>query len=222
MACGEDLDDLAAKLLATIDSFGRIRTWQPKSKDCASMKAPEENDDESESCDNEAESIEPDDLQNYAPGQVLLALAAAARRGLIQPQEPRIERALHYYRHRFRYKRDFGQVSWMAQAAAAWFELTSLQEWASLAFEITDWILGFQQTKTGAFITDHQPDTPGFTTAVYLEAVAAAFHVADGFDRLRAARYDEAWSRGFAFLDRLIIQERDSSILPNVDYAAGA
>jgi hypothetical protein len=32
--------------------------------------------------------------------------------------------------------------------------------------------------KTGAFINVHQPDTPGYTTAVYLEGIAAAAHVA--------------------------------------------
>ncbi|MEY2395858.1 MAG: hypothetical protein QOF94_2203, partial [Acidobacteriaceae bacterium] len=127
----------------------------------------------------------------------------------------------------FRYKRDFGQISWMSLAAAAWWRTTGQRELADLLFEITDWILTFQQTHPehatrGAFLTDHQPDTPGFTTAVYLEAVAAALDVASALsDTVRQRRYDDAWQLGFAFLDRLIIQDRDSTILPNADYAVG-
>ena len=71
-------------------------------------------------------------------------------------------------------------------------------------------------------MTGHQPGTPGFTTAVYLEAVSAALHVAeDVAETNRMRRYDEAWRLGFAFLDRLIIQERDAPLLPNADYAYG-
>ena len=189
-----DRDAIANRLLDSIDHQGRIQTWQPP--------PPSEDDEQDEP------AYEPEALQNYVPGQVLLALATT------KSQDPRIDRAFRYYRHRFRHKRDFGQVSWMAQAAAAWRR-------PELVFEIADWILEFQQGKTGAFITDHQPDTPGFTTAVYLEAVAAAFHAADEFDPPRCRRYDDAWRRGMQFLDRLIIQERDSSLLPNADYAVG-
>ena len=217
----DDRATLAAKLLASIDRYGRVSTWQPSSEPAASQEDDLEETDK-DGDEEEQETIDPEDLQNYVPGQVLLALAAATRLGLVPLNEQKIERALRYYRHRFRYKRDFGQVSWMTLAAAAWSRLTSRREWAELVFEIADWILEFQQTKTGAFLTDHQPDTPGFTTAVYLEAIAAALRVAVEFDPTRRRRrYDEAWRRGFAFLDRLIVQERDSSVLPNAEYAAG-
>ena len=182
----QDTTALADKLLDSIDRHGRVTTCD----------APEDSD------------FEPDQLQNYIPGQVLLALASTST------EDPRIDLAFRYYRHRFHNKRDFGQVSWMALAAAAWRR-------PEFVFEIVDWILEFQQSKTGAFITDHQPDTPGFTTAVYLEAVAAAFHTAAEFDPARCRRYDDAWRRGMQFLDRLIIQDRDSSLLPNVGYAVG-
>jgi hypothetical protein len=205
-----DCSKLAEKLSGSIDRHGRVTTWV--------AAAPSE-DDETD--------MDPEDLQNYVPGQVLLALAAAVRTGVAATDDRKIERAFRYYRHRFRYKRDFGQVSWMSLAAAAWWRLTQRRELADLLFEITDWILTFQQTHTeqatpGAFLTDHQPDTPGFTTAVYLEAVAAALDVAAAVsDTARLRRYDDAWRLGFAFLDRLIVQERDSSILPNAEYAMG-
>ena len=183
-------EELAGKLLNAIDRHGRVQTWRPSEED------------------EEQNDFEPDELQNYVPGQVLLALAST------KPQDPRVAQAFRYYRHRFHHKRNFGQVSWMALAAAAWRE-------SEFVFEIADWILQFQQAKTGAFITDHQPDTPGFTTAVYLEAVGAAYHTAVECAPSRCRRYDDAWQRGIQFLDRLIIQDRDSSLLPNCGYAAG-
>ena len=87
-----------------------------------------------------------------------------------------------------------------------------------MVFEIADWLLGYQQDKTGAFINDHQVDTPGYTTALYLEGIAAALAVADGS---RYQRYLSSFKRGFTFLDRLIIQERDEAMLPNPDFALG-
>jgi hypothetical protein len=212
-----DCAEIARKLLASIDRHGRVTTWQPPAEPTAQQGDREETEDDEE----EQETVDPEQLQNYVPGQVLLALAAARKTGVISVDEKRIERAFRYYRHRFRCKRDFGQVSWMTLSAAAWARLTSQREFEALVFEIADWILEFQQSKTGAFLTDHQPDPPGFTTAVYLEAVAAAFHVAGEFDPTRCRRYDDAFQRGFAFLDRLIIQDRDSSLLPNADYAVG-
>lgn len=207
---GADPCAIAGRLWDSVDRHGRITTWRPIEKA------------EDEDGDHEEETLDPEELQNYVPGQVLLALAAAAQAGIVAPQRDKLESAFRYYRHRFRYKRDFGQVSWMSLATAAWWRFSGNAAYAALLFEIVDWIIEFQQRKTGAFITDHQADTPGFTTAVYLEAVGAGFQVASAMgDYERARRYDDSWRRGFAFLDRLVIQERDSSVLPNPDYAYG-
>jgi hypothetical protein len=93
---------------------------------------------------------------------------------------------------------------------------------ADLVFEVADWVLGYQQEKTGAFINDHQPDTPGFTTALYLEGIAAARHVADSLeDGARFQNYSRSFAQGSSFLDRLIIQQRDRFILPNLELALG-
>lgn len=203
---------LAHRLVAGIDRHGRIATWVPPVRN-------EEDDDESG--ESEEPAIDAESLQSYVPGQVLLALAAAARAGMIEPKQPLIDKAFRYYRHRFRYRRDFGQVSWLSLAFASWSGLLGNPEWAGFVFEIVDWVLTFQNVRTGAFLTDHQPDTPGFTSAVYLEAVGAAIHLAGRFCRDRRSRYEDAWRRGFAFLDRLVIQERDDSLLPNPGYAGG-
>jgi len=163
-----------------------------------------------------------DSYQDYFPGQVLLALAAAHCAGYCSLDEDKLLRAFKYYRHRFRYRRDFGQVSWMMQGFAAWWKATGDRHFADFAFEIGDWVLEYQQEKTGAFINSHQQDTPGYTTALYLEGIAAAVHLADRIgDSQRQRRYAESLRRGFGFLDRLVIQPRDASVLPNPEFAIG-
>jgi hypothetical protein len=103
-------------------------------------------------------------------------------------------------------------------AFSKWWQVTGEPPFAGMTFEIADWLLGYQQDKTGGFINDHQPGTPGYTTAVYLEGLAAALSIADG---KRRETYLDSCARGFRFLDQLIVQERDRSILPNPDYAIG-
>jgi len=168
------------------------------------------------------EAAAADAHQDYFPGQVLLALAAAARCGLTPVDEIKLARAFRYYQHRFRHLPRFGQVSWLAQACKAWWRIKPDSGFANLAFEIADWILQFQQGKTGAFLNDHQSDTPGYTTALYLEAVGAAAWLARATGKQRLhCRYVEACRRGLQFLDGLIIQPRDASLLPNPAMAIG-
>ena len=167
---------------------------------------------------NSADDPSPDAFQDYFPGQVLLALAVACEENASTIDEDRLRRSFKYYRHRFCYKRHFGQVAWLLQAFSKWWQVTRDQVFADLVFEIADWVLEYQQDKTGAFINDHQPDTPGYTTAVYLEGIASALAVADG---ARYQTYLNSFTRGLGFLDQLIIQERDQWMLPNPDYALG-
>lgn len=167
---------------------------------------------------NNPDDPSPELYQDYFPGQVLLALAVACEQSVTAIDEERLRRSFQYYRHRFRYKRNFGQVTWLLQAFSKWSEVTGDRDFADLVFEIADWLLGYQQDKTGAFINDHQSDTPGYTTAVYLEGIAAAVKIAE---KTRYDVYFDSLTRGFGFLDQLIIQERDRPILPNIDYALG-
>ncbi len=171
---------------------------------------------------NNPDDPSPDLFQDYFPGQVLLSLAVASEQNLTAIDEERLRRSFQYYRHRFRYKRHFGQVTWLLQAFSKWWNATREPDFADMVFEIADWLLGYQQDKTGAFINDHHSDTPGYTTAVYLEGIAAALQVAKSLaDTARREAYLDSLTRGFGFLDRLIIQERDQSMLPNIDYALG-
>ena len=161
-------------------------------------------------------------FQDYTPGQVLLALATACEKGESTIDDDKLYRAFRYYRHRFRYNRHFGQVTWLIQAFAKWWRVTHESCFAEMTFEIADWLLGYQQDTTGAFINDHQPDSPGYTTAIYLEGSAAAQRLAaDLKDVARYESYSRSFSCGVTFLDRLIIQSRDQSILPNPEWAIG-
>lgn len=161
-------------------------------------------------------------FQDYFAGQVLLALAAATDAHVCALDTQKLSQSFIYYRHRFRHRRNFGQVSWYAQAFARWWQVTRDERFADFVFEIVDWILSYQQESTGAFINDHQPETPGYMTAVYLEAVAAASQLAGALaGERRRQTYVEAYARGLRFLDRLVIQPRDASVLPGAPYALG-
>jgi hypothetical protein len=118
--------------------------------------------------------------------------------------------------------RHFGQVTWLLQAFSKWWQVTGDKQFADMVFEIADWLLGYQQDKTGAFINDHQSNTPGYTTGVYLEGIAAALKIEQVRKRgLPPLPYQDSFARGLGFLDQLIIQERDRAILPNPDFALG-
>ncbi len=188
---------IAAALWAQIDVHGRIATH--RDKDAGT-----------------------DPYQDYFPGEALLALAAATRAEFTEIDEVRLKNTFLYYRHRFKHKRNFGQVSWLAQAGRLWWEITRDFAWAELVFEIADWIREFQLEKNGGFITRHQDDGPGYTSALYLEGLAAAASVAqDVHDRKRYIDFMSACENGFRFLRQVTIRPEDDAMLPNPDYAVG-
>ena len=163
-----------------------------------------------------------DEFQDYFPGQLLLALAGAVSAGISVADGEKLRKALRFYRHRYRYKRNFGQVSWLMQAARRWHQVTGDREWADLAFEIGDWIRTFQLEKHGGFITDHQADGPGYTTALYLEGLAAGVTLARQCgDDQREQAYLESCGNGLRFLRNLIYRPEHDTVLPNPAYALG-
>jgi orotate phosphoribosyltransferase len=160
--------------------------------------------------------------QDSMPGQALLALARAAEAKVHPVDEKKLARAWRFYHHRFRHRRHWDQVLWLTQAAAAWWRVDRDAGPARLAFELCDWALAHQSEKTGAFLTGQQPDTPGATTALYLEALGAAAGLAAGLrERPRHKRYLDASARAVAFLDSLVLQDRDVAQLPNARQALG-
>jgi orotate phosphoribosyltransferase/AMMECR1 domain-containing protein len=163
-----------------------------------------------------------DAFQDYGPGQALLALAEAAERGVTPVDREALRRSLRFYRMRFEHGHQWGAVAWLMQAFAAWGRVEGDRSLTSFAYQVADWALPFQSRKSGAFLNDHQSDSPGATTALYLEGLAAVEAAArrEG-DRGRQRRYRAACDRGLRFLDELVYQERDRVVLPNPEWAIG-
>ncbi len=160
--------------------------------------------------------------QDYAPGQALLALARAVERGVVEPQPEALSRALRYYRIRFRQNHHWGAVAWLTQAFSCWGRVLKDDSLTAFAYEVADWALQFQSQKTGAFLNDHQSDSPGATTALYLEGLAAVRSAAEKEGSVvREQRYRSACEKALFFLDRLVYQERDTPVLPNPAWAIG-
>lgn len=146
--------------------------------------------------------IEGDD-QDYAPGQVLYALARAGK-----PHEA----ALAYYRRKFRQDHAWGSAAWLMLAFAE-------SGHDDFAFEIADFVLTYQSQREGCWWNDHQPDAPGAIAAVYLEGLAGGpLKKASG---ARRKRYLVAAERAMRFLDRLTYLPCDAALLPNPDWALG-
>jgi AMMECR1 domain-containing protein/orotate phosphoribosyltransferase len=163
-----------------------------------------------------------DVFQDFFPGQVLLALAHACRVGVSQVEQDSLSRAFDFYRHRFRYKRRFAQVSWHMQAFTAWWRVLREPHFASYVFEIADWLVGYQQVEGGGFLNEEQQDTPGYTTVLYLEGLGVATRLAEAIgDHPRATRYRAACEKGFRFVHGLVIQAPMTTLLPNPAWAIG-
>jgi orotate phosphoribosyltransferase/AMMECR1 domain-containing protein len=165
---------------------------------------------------------EDDACQDYFPGEALLALARAAEAGIHAADATRLHKAFRYYRHRFRYRRSWGQVSWLMQAFAAWHRVTNDPEHAALVFEIGEFAMEYQLEKTGGFANELLPDGPGFTTALFLEGIAAAANLAQRTsDTARLAAFRSSLAKGLGFVDRLVYQPRDAVFLPEPSWALG-
>jgi hypothetical protein len=191
---------LASMLWSCIDEHGRFRTHR----------------------DQDDEDAEGDACQDYYPGEALLALARAAETGIHPPDGARLHKAFRYYRHRFRYHRSWGQVAWLMQAFAAWHRVTNEPEHAALVFDIGEFAMAYQLEKTGGFANELLPDGPGFTTALFLEGIAAAAGLSQRMcDTARFATFQASLARGLGFLDRLVYQPRDAFLLPEPSWALG-
>jgi orotate phosphoribosyltransferase/AMMECR1 domain-containing protein len=163
-----------------------------------------------------------DAFQDYFPAQVALALGRATELGAFD-DAPLAERLLRALRMRWRGRKSLGMVSWLPQALEVWLRLRDDARDAEVAYAVADEILRFQHDDTGAFENEHQPDTPGFTTALYIEGVAAAARIAAARgDKARAKRYAAACRRGCAFVERLVLGADDEPVLPDPTRADGA
>ncbi len=198
------LASLLARLAGAIDSFGTIphallpSVAQPN--DTADMAF-----------------LRHEQQLDYVLPQVTLALAKARA-----SDRAAMRRALRRADARFSILPAWSHVCWLPQAAAAAYRLEPSLDTAQIAFRVVDWALPYQQASSGGFINGEQPDSPGCTTAVYLEGVAAALELAVAAgDRERADRYRAACLAALRFVDELTYQERDRAFLLAPERAYG-
>jgi len=161
------------------------------------------------------------DDQDDFPGAALLALAADHAAGGAADLEG-VDRAFRFYRHRFRNSHQWGLVSWQLQAWSAWAVLLNNDEYAGLVHEIAGWCLGFQERSSGGFINARQAHSPGYTTGLYLEGIAAAARMAQARgEQERAVAYIQSCAGGFRFLDRITLHGEDLLLTPAPAFAQG-
>jgi orotate phosphoribosyltransferase/AMMECR1 domain-containing protein len=159
---------------------------------------------------------------DFLPGAALLALATAAHSGKVALANPTLEACLRWQRGRFRVLRTWGMAGWQPQGWAAAWRVTRDPDQAKFVFEIADWAVERQVTKTGAFLEDLAYTEPTFNTGFIAQAVAAAWRVADEYgDRDRRARYQCSWERAMSFLAALMISPEDTFCMEDPDRALG-
>ena len=126
---------------------------------------------------------------------------------------------LSFYRRRFALTQPWAMVWWHAQA---WLTCP-LPGALDFGFELVDWALDRQSTRSGAFIIETiAPYRNSFLTGCVLEAIATAWQVALKIgDQARSERYAAAWRKGMAFLERLVIRSGDELLIAGGERALG-
>jgi hypothetical protein len=154
---------------------------------------------------------------NFFPGQALIALAL----NLEDPSNrDRCERAFLPYRAHFRTAPTTAFIGWQVDVWARLAIACNRLDWASFAFEQTDWLLQMQVTDSqladwnGGF--SRGGDAPAFSSIVFLEALLRALKLADVFgDIQRLKTYRRAALLGLQFCERLRLDASPSSFFPD-------
>ena len=168
------------------------------------------------------DTVASDAYQDYFPGQVLLALAAATRAGLTTIDETKFARAFSYYRHRFHVVRTSDRShGWRSPAAPG----TRSHPTAKLPISHSKWRTGSSDSsstrpaRSSTIISPTRPATRLRSISKH-SALRRRLRESMGKEQLHLD-YLEACRRGLQFLDGLIIQSRDQSLLPNPALAIG-
>ena len=170
--------------------------------------------------------------QNYYPGEAMLALAHAAKRGDSDARDA-VRRAFCYYRDRFRERPRSGFVVWQA---AAWRTLleahcdAAAEEYAQFVLEIVDWVTSRQLDAENATHPDYvggfaigATGLPNFSTATFTEATVHGLAVATLIgDDAHAERYRRAVGLGLRFVLKLQIAPALASLFPDPGRTCGA
>jgi len=173
--------------------------------------------------------------QNYFPGEALLALAHAARRG-DATAEAEAAGSFAFYRDYFRRAPTTAFVLWHAAAWRVLCEDTAggpaqdrRDQYAQFVIEIVDWLIRHQLDDrsaprpefVGGFVINGT--VPGCSTATYTEAVIHGYAVAQLLDDTeRVARYGESACRGLGFVLGLQVSRESATLCPEPPRVAGA
>jgi AMMECR1 domain-containing protein len=159
---------------------------------------------------------------DFFPGVVLLALASYANASGDLSILDRMERQFKWYTRRFRLVHPWGMVGWHPQAWALLARLSGRSEYAAFAFEIVDWALQYQHLRSGAFLSDLDPEGMSFHTAFLAEGVGEAARLAAelGDDR-RARQYAGSVRLAWRFMQELLIGPDDLYCMANPILAVG-
>lgn len=168
---------------------------------------------------------DPDSLQQYFPGEALLALVRTLRRW---PEEGWIlgvlERAFDYYQTFWRERGEGAFVPWQAAAWANTYLLTDNERYAEFVFELADWTVAQQNLSTyGSWTQDDYAGAfaspvwgpPSCGSATLLEAIPLAIEVARRVgDEERRSRYLVTERHALRFVLQLLITESETFYMP--------
>lgn len=159
------------------------------------------------------------DMQDYYPGEALLAWVHRWRETRDPDLYRRIHRSFRYYRHWHLQpaNRRPAFVPWHTQAYALLWRETRDPELAQFVFEMNDWLVPVQQWPmpdhpefAGRFHDPGRPFGPphASATGVYLEGLADAYQMAISLaDAERQERYRLAICRGIRSLSQLVFRD---------------
>jgi hypothetical protein len=159
------------------------------------------------------------DVQNFYPGEALLAWAFLYEETRDAQLLDRFMKSMRYYREWHREQRNPAFIPWHTQAYYKVHRLTEEPELADFIFEMSDWLLAMAQwhhntTHADALGRFHDPEHPEYgpphasATGVYLEGLIDAFELARrlGEDE-RRERYRLAIVRGLRSVEQLTMRD---------------
>jgi AMMECR1 domain-containing protein len=156
--------------------------------------------------------------QDYFPGEALLAMALHYE---LRPDARVLEafdRALGFYRERFRESPSPAFMPWQVQAYSVIAGKSKRDDYTSYVFEMTDWLAKMQLTPENCEwpelwggIASYQPGRVGVSTAAYLEGFTDALTLARSVgDAERARRYEEVVRLATRFVMQLQIRPEEA------------
>ena len=146
------------------------------------------------------------------PGLVLLALARSALQTKDEQTSAALNKGLGYYANPRVFKRTPSHAAYLALSAAEAYELTKKSRYRTLVYELSDYLLTFQQTKlqntSEKFIGMFGRSDGGVSSGLYLGAIRKAYSIArSNADSKRKRRYGSSLNTGLKFLFSLQIDD---------------